>query len=494
MRKIKSFIAFMLIMSLVMSLMGCESSSDSSGKKRRRRERDRDRDRVEETTERDSGNVFGTEPAEPVIETIAVNPNELTADGKVVLNIWSFTDEVPSMVDTYITLHPEFAERYEVCVTIYPTADGSYQPRLDAALVGSELEAPDLYCVESAFALKYTQGDMAEYAESYENLGITSGDISAAELAPYSVDVGTRPADGKVVALAYQSTSSAFIYRRSIAMEVFGTDDPATIGSIIGAGTQSWNSFFAAAETLANYDYAIVSGDGDIWHSIENSSSTPWIVNDRLTISPEREAFLDYSMTLTANEYSNCTSDWQEAWFADMAGIGYRPCFGFFGPAWLVNYTICDNCGGTYGDWAICPPPVGFFWGGTWLMCNRYSSDAKKAGVAELLRWITVDTSTEGLQYLWANGLINGYKDAVTSSVVMSMADGTLDFLGGQNMFEVYGPANTYVNGNNLTQYDETINQLWRDQVRQYTAGEKTREQAIEDFRLNVSNILGIAV
>lgn len=45
-----------------------------------------------------------------------------------------------------------------------------------------------------------------------------------------------------------------------------------------------------------------------------------------------------------------------------------------------------------------------------------------------------------------------------------------------------------------LTQYDETINTYWRDQVRQYTAGEKSRDQAIADFKQQVADNLDVIV
>jgi hypothetical protein len=76
----------------------------------------------------------------------------------------------------------------------------------------------------------------------------------------------------------------------------------------------------------------------------------------------------------------------------------------------------------------------------------------------------------------------------------MDMSDGTLDFLGGQNMFDVFGEANSYANGKNLTQYDETINNYWRDQVRQYSAGEKDRDTAIADFKQQVADNLAVTV
>jgi len=414
------------------------------------------------------------------------------AEGKGVINLYAFTDEVPTMLQKYIDTHPDFG--YTLNTTIIATTDGLYQPALDQALAAGGADAPDIYCAEAAFILKYAQGDMASYAATYEDLGINVDEaIKAADIAQYTVDIGTRPADGKVVGLGYQATGGAFIYRRSIAKDVWGTDDPAVIATKIGPG---WDKFFEAAEELKAKGYGIVSGDGDIWHAIENSSEKGWIVDGELYIDPAREAFLDMSKKLKDNGYHNDTQDWSDAWFADMKDAGEKKIFGFYGPAWLINYTIGPNSGDTAGDWAICEPNIGFFWGGTWLLANKDTT--KKEAVKELIEWVTLDCSETGLQYMWANGTLayneNGTKDAVGSGTVMAMSNGELDFLGGQNMFDVFVPANQFANGKNLTQYDESINATWRDAVRQYTGGAMTRDEAIEYFKMTVSDTLGIDV
>lgn len=417
------------------------------------------------------------------------------SSGKTKLNIWAFTDEVPGMVQKYIDTHADFGAKYEANVTIIPTTDGAYQPALDQALAGSD--APDLYCAEAAFVLKYTQGDAAKYAATYEDLGIdVAAKLKEADIAQYAVDIGTNK-DDKVVGLGYQATGGAFIYRRSIAKDVFGTEDPAKIKTEVGPG---WDQFFKAAEKLKEKDYAIISGDGDMWHAVENSSDSGWIADGKLVIDPKREEFLDLSKKLKDNGYHNDTEDWKDAWFADMKGQGSKGVFGFFGPAWLINYTLGDNCGGkkvgegTYGDWAVCEPPIGFFWGGTWLLGSKESKN--KEAIGDIIEWITLDSSDTGLQYMWANGTYDekGTKDAVASATVMKKSDGKLDFLGGQNMFEVFMPANSYANGKNLTQYDESINLYWRDQVRQYTSGQKSRDDAIKAFKQSVADNLDVKV
>lgn len=437
------------------------------------------------------GSNDDTATTEAAATTAGEATTEAASTEKEVINVWSFTEEVPTMVAKYLELHPDFAAKYEIKTTVVATTDGAYQPALDQALAAGGADAPDIFAAEAAFVLKYAQGDASQYTATYKDLGIdVDAKIKEADIAQYTVDIGTNK-DGEVVGLGYQATGGAFIYRRSIAKDVWGTDDPAEITKKVGPG---WETFFAAAAELKAKGYGIVSGDGDIWHAVENSSEQPWVVDGKLVIDPKREAFLDLSKQLKDNQYHNDTQDWQDAWFADMKDAGAKKTFGFFGPAWLINYVLAGNSEATYGDWAVCEPPVGFFWGGTWVM--GAASSEKKEAVGDIIEWITLDTSEQGLQYMWANGLMNadGTKDAVASGVVMGKSNGELEFLSGQNMFDVFIPANQFANGKNLTQFDETINRFWRDQVRSYTAGEKSREDAIKDFKQMVADNLDVIV
>lgn len=427
------------------------------------------------------------------------------AKGPVTINLWSFTDEVPAMVEKFKATHPDVA--FDLNTTIIATTNQEYEPALIPALQNGEV---DIYAAEAAFVYKYTQGDMSDFAAPYKDLGIKIDKaIKDADIASYTVDIGKNP-KGQVVGLGYQATGGCFIYRRSIAKQVFGSDDPKTVQAAIGGGSGSWTKFWQAAQKLADNGVAIVSGDGDIWHAYE-CSDKGWIVDDKLYIDPKREAFLDASKQLTEKGWSNQTQDWTEAWYADMQGKGTKPVFGFFGPAWLINYVMAGNSGGTkvgegtYGDWAVCNSPVGFFWGGTWVLASKTAAKnkAKKPIVKAIIEWITLDTSKNGLLYSWANGTFQwkygkgadatvNTKDTVSSGTVMKVSDGKLAFLGGQNMFDYFVPAGAYANGKTLTQYDSDINAVWRDQVRAYANGQKSKADAIKDFKQTVSDKFGI--
>lgn len=420
------------------------------------------------------------------------------AEDKTTINLWSFTDEIIGMFNKYLELHPEVAEKVELNTTMINNDGDAYVNAIDLALADGTV---DIYGAEAAYVFKYAQGDASEYAASYEELGIdVEKAVADAEIAPYTVEIGTRPADGKVVALGYQATGGAFIYRRSIAQAVWGSDDPAVVAEKIGAGSGNWDAFFAAAEEVKNAGYKMVSGKGDVWNVLEKAAETGWVVDGKLNIDPVRESYLDIAKQLKDNDYMNDTSAWGEAWFADMTKSGN--VLGFYGPAWLVNYTLGPNSGegdnSSAGDWAVCAPNVGFFWGGTWLLAGKGAiADPVKAEIVKgFIEWVTLDTSDEGLQYLWANGLMNenGTKDTVASGVVMAKSNGETAFLGGQNMFDEFIPANTYASGKSMTQYDSTINGSWDAAVGQYASGELSREEAIEEFKLDLSGKLEIEI
>lgn len=420
------------------------------------------------------------------------------AEDKTTINLWSFTDEIIGMFNKYLELHPEVAEKVELNTTMINNDGDAYVNAIDLALADGTV---DIYGAEAAYVFKYAQGDASEYAASYEELGIdVEKAIADAEIAPYTVEIGTRPADGKVVALGYQATGGAFIYRRSIAQAVWGSDDPAVVAEKIGAGSGNWDAFFTAAEEVKNAGYKMVSGKGDVWNVLEKAAETGWVVDGKLNIDPVRESYLDIAKQLKDNDYMNDTSAWGEAWFADMTKSGN--VLGFYGPAWLVNYTLGPNSGegdnSSAGDWAVCAPNVGFFWGGTWLLAGKGAiADPVKAEIVKgFIEWVTLDTSDEGLQYLWANGLMNenGTKDTVASGVVMAKSNGETAFLGGQNMFDEFIPANAYASGKSMTQYDSTINGSWDAAVGQYASGELSREEAIEEFKLDLSGKLEIEI
>lgn len=413
-----------------------------------------------------------------------------------VINVWSFTDEVPNALQFFVDNNPDFP--YTINVTIISDQDGAYEAALNAALLAGGADAPDIFTAEQAFVVNYTQFEFQEFALPYEEL---FGEpvqplVDAAEIAAFIQEAGTNPA-GQLVGLGFQSTGSAFIYRRDLAEQIWGTDDPDYVATKIGPG---WDQFLVAAQEASDAGIAILSGEGDAWQAIRQSPN-PWIVDGRLVIDAQRLSYLDVGYQLFSNNFTNKTGAWGPQWNADMRGEvdeetegPVRPVLGYLGPAWLINYVIAGNSGDTFGDWAITTPPTPFAWGGTWSMVNANGNPDVRGGVAELIKWITLDTSDDGFQFLFANQLMPGAgaKDAVASGVVMARSDGTLDFLGGQDMFDVFIPAGVYGTATGWGPHDRYINDLFNEFAESYFLGDRTREEAIDEFKQTIQDVLGI--
>ena len=391
--------------------------------------------------------------------------NSMRAADRVAINVMSFISDVPGMIEEY---QMSSGADWALNTTIIATTDGMYQPALNDMLADGEV---DIFAAEAAFVLDYSKGDISKYAAPYEDfIEDFDNKLKDADIAEYTSTIGSND-EGKIIALGYQSNGCCFIYRRSIAKKVFGTDNPERIGEIIGAKTGSWDKFFEAAAKCKEKGYAMISGLDDIYLMIDGFSNGWLDENNKLCIDEKQEAYLDIAKRIIENGWSNNTQTWIEAWDADMRGKN-----------------------GTYGDWAVCLPPTGAFWGGTWIFATQeaIANPAKKAIVADIIEYLTLDTTDKGWLYKWATGtrwnLNIGYsdsitKDSVASAVVMQNVDGTSDFCGGQDIHKVYAQADKMVDGTKMTAYDNTINSFWRGLVREYAEGHKTKEEVIKELK-----------
>lgn len=403
------------------------------------------------------------------------------------VRIWSFNDEVPSFVIKGFSDKSD-AELEDVIIT---SAD-SYMDKVLSGLEENNENAPDIFVVEDEYLAKFTKGSFAKYVMPYKDLGIdVEKEVAAAEIPEYVLE-NCSNSNGDLVSLGYQSTCGVFIYRRSLAKKAFGTDNPKGVREKIGGLSGAWEDFYKAAELCGDRGIAIVSGYEDLWKPFFYDSDKGWVVDGKLYIDPSRELFMDYAKLLSENGYTNKGALWSENWFKAMKGTSSKPVLGFFAPTWFINYVLAYNCDGTYGDWAVCNAPVGFTWGGSWIFVNKNISQKKLNAVREVVKWICLDSSNDGLQYKWANAVYCPSKDSVYSGVVMKEIKAPIAFMNNQNIFKYALRAEKQIKGNNITVYDTTINSIWLEEVDAYVKGLKTKEQAIGEFKLRVKEALGL--
>ena len=388
------------------------------------------------------------------------------------LTIWSFTDELANMINNptwgFRATHPGVRVNYS------QTPSDQFQARLDPALASGR-GTPDIIALESAFIRKYVEsGLLLDITDIYE--------ANKSKLLAYPVEVGTY--NGKVYAMSWQACPGAVFYRRSLARKYLGTDDPKTVQTYFA----NFNKFLDTAKLLkekSGGSCVVVSSLNDLFNSFMSARKDPWIVNGKLVIDPVMEQYMDICKTLYDNKWEGCVGQWSEGWFAGMSGrlrdeFG-RPLevFSYFLPTWGLHYVLKTNAPNTSSDWAMIQGPSPYRWGGTWV--GAYKGTKNVAAVKEFIRYVTTnDVFLEA----WAKDT----GDIVSNINVNNKIKDTYTepFLGGQNQYAEFVEIAKRVNGKLLQGSDEAIEGIWNKAVDAFVNGEKTKAQALEDFRRQV--------
>ena len=187
-------------------------------------------------------------PPLPKPPAAPLNPPPLTLPprrGKV-LNIWCWNDEFQSRFNDYYPGVKEVAADKSTTTldngvtvkwTINPNDNNNYQNKLDEALLKQDSAAADdkidIFLIEADYALKYVDSDYT--LDVKKDIGLTDDDLK--DQYQYTKDIVT--VDGVQKGTTWQATPGLFAYRRSIAKDVLGTDDPVEVQ----AALSDWDKF-----------------------------------------------------------------------------------------------------------------------------------------------------------------------------------------------------------------------------------------------------------
>lgn len=397
--------------------------------------------------------------------------------GKV-FNIYCWNEEFK----TRITDH--YADYEEVDATtgkigdvtvkwnITPSDDNAYQNNLDATLLKQADAAADdkidMFLVEADYALKYVDSD---YTMPIKDLGITDADLS--KQYQYTKDVVTD-SDGVLKGLSWQGCPGVLFYNREAAKEVFGTDDPAEVQEYV----KDWDTFNDTAATLKQAGYSIMSTVNDSYRVYSNNVSSPWVVDGKINIDDNIMKWVDDSKELVdageTNTYELWSDDWSKGFYPD------GKVFCYFGPAWLVNFSMAADTEGSIGyqgGWGATEGPQGFFWGGTWI-CAAEGTDN-----ADLIKDIMLTMTTDDTVM---KEIVVDDDDFVNNQDVMNaMAEDTSyssKILGGQNPIGIYCAGVENLDLSNLSAYDQGCNEEFQNAMKNYFEGSASKDEALDLF------------
>ncbi len=453
----KKLISLMLVFILIFSLVGCSTPAPT------------------DQSEKPAENPATDAPAP------ADEPEAPASEAGMVYNIYCWNDEFQTRFKDYFEAEGLIPEGVKVNWIITPSDGGAYQQKLDEALLAQANAAPDdkvdLFLIEADYALKYVNSDYS--ANVYSDVGLTEADT--ADMYQYTKDICTD-ASGNLKGVSWQACPGGLIYRRSIAKDVLGTDDPAAVQ----AALDSWEKFDAVAAQAKDKGYYMTSGFVADYRVFSNNMSAPWVnENDEIIFDPSIKQWIAQQKTYLDKGYTLPYDIWATESFNEAKVDGKAMCY--FGPGWFFDFclmpaTLADAEGekaagnGSYGDWGLVKGPQGFFWGGTWL-CAAAGSDNMDL-TREVMKKLTCDKDT-------LVAITNKYADFTNNAKAMdelAKSDYSHPFLGGQNHIAVLLDSAKSIDMSNITMYDQLLNEPLPAAFKDYFLGTITEEQAYENF------------
>ena len=396
----------------------------------------------------------------------------VTADGEgTVFNIYAWNEEFKGFFEKYY----QVPEGVTVNWIIVPSDNGAYQNALDEALLNQENasddEKIDMFLAEADYILKYAGADATQDVEA---LGVT--DFS--NTYDYTVQAASDE-NGVVKGVSFQCCPSALIYRRSIAKDVLGTDDPDEVQELLS----DWEKFAAVADEAKDKGYLMTASFAETYRPFSNNASTPWVVDGALAIPAEIEDWMALTDDMMEKEESLTAGIWDDEKNAQMFADGKTMCF--FGPAWYFNFCMGnaqDPEKGCMGDWAICEGPAAHFWGGTWLIAATGSDNPTM--LADIMNTYINDEVI--CEELVANEAQFSNNQEVNNKFAEDPDYGS-EFLGGQNDTAVFAELAKNIKFENSTIYDQICNEGLQSALQDYYRGGCTKEEALANFYKNVN-------
>lgn len=414
------------------------------------------------------------------------------AKGDEKLVVWTLANDL-------IDFGERFQEQTGVQVETVVIEPADYPTKVQTALLAGETE-PDIIVGEPQMLEDFYD---AGFFANLDDLGAKDYE---GQIVDYVWEVG-QDADGIQRAISYQITPAGIYYRRDIAQEVFGTDDPDEIGKLFA----DYDTILETAETLKAAGYRIFASDAEINYF---SGDSAWVIDGKLNVDQARLDYMDLCIDLYQKDLTAYAAQWATPWYQAMAGevpvlsaelqwgdwtedeegnVGLNiwdeenfnenvsnytdettQVFAFGLPAWGV-LTMRDHVGDTSGKWGVCAGPSYGFGGGTYI---GISSQSKRQETAwEFVKFCTLNEDT-------ANWWIE-YSEGDTVSLISALEahkDDANEVYGGQKLYSFWLEQAEGIDYSKVTRYDKGIGDAWGEAISAIKTGEKSKDDAIAEF------------
>lgn len=348
------------------------------------------------------------------------------------------------------------------------------------------VDVPDMYTCRTQFVKAIVNGGDRFYADLRalgESLGDTTEWIDGLE--EYVVGVGTDSED-KLRVLSWQCPVGGVYYRRSLAKEYFGTDDPAEIGKLFASPEAMLETAATLKEKSGGKVKLLADSAVDLQYLMV-SNAGGFMKGNVLNTGDEIKAIFELNKTFYDNDY--CLKIRNDNTAAN-AAILADEVFAYGLPTWGLNYNLMTNFAEQAGDWAVTAGPYTFTAGGTYLGISNTSEHKEEAYL-----FVKFILSNEDFMWSYASEFGDYVSHKATQQKMEALTDEQLEafapskFLNGQNAYIYWNSQlSKGVDSSTFSPYDEYFANYFMAAMTSYATGLQTLDEAIETYQFDCQN------
>ncbi len=331
----------------------------------------------------------------------------------------------------------------------------------------------DIFLSETDYVNKYTDAD-ANVAMPLKDLGIDPETDLADQYA--FTKVTASDVNGIQRGSTWQCCPGLLVYRRDIAKDVFGTDDPVAVGEKV----KDWDTMKATAAELKEKGYFTFASYADTFRLYGNSITEPWVKPGENVIRVDQQIMnwiSDSKEWLDAGYLDKTVKgQWNADWNQAMGSSS--KVFAFLFPAWGIDFTLKPNWDGETGMWGVTNPPQEYNWGGSYIHACTGTDNPQY--VKDIILAVTADKEN----LLKISRDFSDFTNAQTSMQKAAKDDANFssEFLGGQNAFKYFAPVAENIVIAPLSPYDQGCVELIQNSFSDYLQGQVDFDKAKANF------------
>lgn len=359
---------------------------------------------------------------------------------KVTIKVWDWDE-------TFLkTMIPEFNKRYPNIIVEYAVVNpNDYLQKLQSG-IASGSEVPDVILGESAYRGRlFELGILADLEKEPFS-------FDRSEFLDYLVPLMSDP-NGAIVGVDQQITPAGLAYRRDLAKQYWGTDDPAELEKLFS----DWQAFIRKGTELKEKSggkVVMFAGLGDAFIVLRGQSSADYVQGDTINISDRLAPSIGTLFTMRDAGILGKHELWTPSWATSMStGECVFYPMAPWGPKWHISANDKDG----KGRWGLVAAPGGSFTRGGTSVSIYKDSKVKEAA------WKYVQfcyLSDEGTKAAYnAFGFLPGVKSFYAKNADLIERGTEFDaFFGGQNINKYFiDKIVPGVRGEQQTKYDSIV-------------------------------------